>query len=111
MSLLAWFKKLFGKKEEEESDLSAKITFLKLSQDIHADTISGIIESLKTNEEFRSMVANAVTNIDNRVDQLEKMAGFLYEKSTEMDSRLGELEDETTTDQFTSLVNSITPKD
>ena len=109
MGLIQWFKELFSKKDipSEQYETATRLTVLKLGQDLHAQTINDIIDRLKNNEEFKSMVANAFNNIDNRVDSLEKMAGFLYEKTAEQETRVDALEERAVSDDFSKLAAGI----
>lgn len=110
MGLIGWFHSIFSKKEKvpEQMDIAAKIMILKLGQDLHADTITELLDRMKHAEEFRSLVANACTNFDSRLDSLEKMTGFLYEKAAEQEGRIDSVEESNTSSEFAKLVASTT---
>ena len=103
MGLINRFMALFRKKEDSKV---TEIDILRLHQEIHAETMVHIMESLKNNDSFKSLVANAVTSLDNRIDQLEKVTNFLYDRAAEQEQKLSTLEDRTTKAEFTELANS-----
>ncbi len=104
MYIFQWIKNLFSKEKKEDAELEQQVAIVRLSQEIHAETIAHLIESLKNSDEFRSLVINAISNLDNRLDQAEKLINYMYDKSSEYDSRLESLENRTTKEEFSKLV-------
>lgn len=107
MGLIAWFRNIFTE-QEDPLETETKLAFLRLEQELQSQTVTEIVERLKHAEEFKNLVANAFSNLDNRLDNVEKMAGFLYEKIGEYEGRVASLEDRTTSHEFSKLVADAT---
>ena len=98
MGLRNWLKSLW--KKEEDTDLEKKVMMLDISRQGHAQVIADCLERADQTDNFKHIVANAVSKQDDRLEHLEKMAGFLYEKLQEVDGKVSDLHDRTTATEF-----------
>lgn len=113
MRLIEWFKGIFKKKKDppSEIDFLKMIVLIKNILDNHSSVLASLKEKTNQGDEFRSLVSNGFTNLDNRIDALEKMAGYLYDKSTDQEDRLVTVEETTTSNEFSKLAKSLNTED
>ena len=75
--------------------------------EVHQETILNIDQQVQETKDNTQVAANAVANLDNRLETLEKLAGILYHKQQEQEERINTLETRATSEDLKEFTTSI----
>ena len=94
----------------KEHDLAARLLLLKLHQDTHTYAIGDLLDSGRKCDDFKHLVAGAVSNMDTRIKDLEDKMDFLFKHASAQEDKLDSLEQRINNEDLDKLVQTATVK-
>ena len=107
MSIWTRIKNFFTPKEHK---LAARLMIMKLAQDTHTYAIADLIERVNKNDDFKHLVAGAVSNTDSRIKELEEKMEFMFKFASSQEDRVDALEERVNSEDLDNLVHTATVK-
>lgn len=109
-----FLRKLFQRKSRpilQPSEIETILLTTTITLDLHQQAMSLVIADVKKLNEFRDLVANAVSHLDSRLESLEKTSTFIYEKLQEIEQRIDDSDATVLEEKLTSFEGSFDSED
>lgn len=91
----------------EDLDLKDKLEVIELGMDMLAESCASTTEKTKDLPQYQTLVSNAITNIDSRVEQLEKLVNILYDRLVEIEEKVFEKDETNTQEEFMRYAQTL----